>query len=76
MCGVCGLPTTHTTTIQTMAVVSSLVFFTATFVWVYIFLTSLWLKQRLRLLLDRLFPTPTTTNISQPSNNKNSFSDN
>lgn len=41
-----------------MAIVSSLVFFTATFVWVYIFLTSLWLKRQLRLVLDRLFPTP------------------
>jgi len=68
MCGVCGLPTTHTTTVQTMAIVSSLVFFTATFVWVYIFLTSLWLKRQLRLVLDKLFPAPQL--VETPAHNE------
>ncbi len=61
MCVGCGLPTTHTTTIQTMAIASTLVFFTATFVWVYIILTSVWIKKQLRLILDYFFPTADTS---------------
>lgn len=54
MCGVCGLPSTHVTTAQTLAAASAISFGLLTFISVCWVLTSFAIKRKIRSLIDKI----------------------
>jgi hypothetical protein len=53
MCVACGLPTTHSTVLQTLGTVSLFSFFVTTFIGAWWILTSVRVKNKVRVLVDR-----------------------
>lgn len=57
MCYACGLPTTHTSFWQTVSLTSLLMSGVLSFLWVYMILSRAYLKNKIRSVLDKIFPS-------------------
>ncbi len=57
MCYACGLPTTHTSFWQTVSLTSLLMSGVLSFLWVYMILSRTYLKNKIRSVLDKIFPS-------------------
>jgi acid phosphatase family membrane protein YuiD len=56
MCAVCGLPSTHTTSVATLSTAILLWSGIVTIVWAYMIMTSQIVRQTIRRVLDHLLP--------------------
>lgn len=65
MCTACGLPTTHTNTIQTISLASLLLSGVMTFLWVYLILSRAFLRKFIRKILDKIFPSQINPDLHQ-----------